>query len=653
MKINTKQRIVIVLLSLLIGTSVQSQSLRLKKANKYFSEFSYDKAISAYEDIDDKGPAIYRNLAKSYLMLGKIDQAENNYASLMSTGSYKPEDVYDYASVLMMNKKYDEAANWMEKYYKLNPDDSRAQAFMENPMYYRELLQSDPKMQLDNLDINTGYEDFSPVYYKDSEVIFASSRDDSHLINRKWNGNQQPFLDLYVADLTEGNNLSNVRKFNEVVNKKYHDAPAAFNQAGDYMLVTRNIYADDNLQDNKLWLYESHLIDGSYWDEPHPLYFNDKHFSTGQATLSPDGKTMYFASDRPGGFGGTDIYKSVKGRDGKWSAPENLGPKINSEGNEMFPYYDAKGGYLFFSSNGWPGIGGLDIFVSKVKRDGGYTKPQNLGAPINSNRDDFSFIYQKDGSGFLSSNRAGGHGDDDIYSFKNMLKFQDKVKDCDLSGTITDKKTQEPLAYARVILTDKDGNKLKEVETKADGKYAFGIDCGNYYKVLVLRQPYKEANADIDTKTYDSPHIVKDFALENPMAEIPAKEEGKNLCDYKLPTIYYDLDKFYIRFNDKLKLDEVVALMNKYPMMKVQVSSHTDARASKPYNVKLSHNRTNSAMHYLITHGISKDRLVPKWFGETQPVNGCVDGVKCTEAEHQLNRRTEFKILNCEELTKQ
>ena len=645
MKIYTKQRIVLVLLSLILGFSASAQSLRLKKANKYFKEFSYDKAIRAYESIDDKTPAIYRNLAKSYVMLNNLDKAEENYSSLMSSGSYQPEDVYDYTSVLMMNKKYDEAANWMEKFYKLKPDDSRAKAFMANPLYYRDLLKSDPKMTLNNLDINTPYEDFSPVYYKDGEVVFASSRDNSHMVNRKWNGNRQPFLDLYLADLTDGNNLTNVRKFNEVVNKKYHDAPATFNQAGDYMIVTRNIYNDDKLSDNKLWLYESHLVDNSYWDEPTPLYFNDAHFSNGQATISPDGKVMYFASDRPGGFGGTDLYKSVKGMDGKWSAPENLGPKINSEGNEMFPYYDAKGGYLFFSSNGWPGLGGLDVFVTKVKRDGSYTKPQNLGAPINSNRDDFGFIYKQDGSGFVSSNRAGGKGDDDIYSYKNMPRFQDKIKECYLAGTITDKQTGEPLPYAQVLLIDAAGNKLKEVETKADGKYDFGIDCGNVYNVLVLRQPYNEAKANIDTKTYDTPNIVKDFALEKPGEKILEKDQ---LCDHKIEPIYYDLDKFYIRFNDKLKLDEIVSLMNKYPEMKLEVASHTDARASKPYNVKLSKNRTMSAINYLTSHGISKDRIVAKWFGETRPVNACVDGVKCSEEQHQLNRRTEFKILNCE-----
>jgi len=646
MKKYIKRTIVMLLLSLFFTQLGHTQSLRLKKANKYYHEFAYDKAIRAYESIDDKTASVYRNLAKSYLMLNDTDKAEQNYAALMSTGNYTPEDVYDYAKVLMLNKKYDEAANWMEKFYKLKPDDRRAQAFMENPLYYRELLKSDPKMALNNLDVNTRFEDFSPVYYKDNQVVFASSRDNSHLVNRKWNGNRQPFLDLYIADLTQGNNLSNVRKFNEVVNKKYHDAPASFNAAGDYMVVTRNIYHDDKkITDNKLWLYESHLVDNSYWSEPEPLYFNDEHFSNGHATLSPDGNVMYFASDRPGGFGGTDIYKSVRGKDGKWSAPENLGPTINSEGDEMFPYYDAKGDYLFFSSDGWPGLGGLDVFVTKVKRDGSFTKPLNLGSPINSNRDDFAFTYKTDGSGFVSSNRMGGKGDDDIYSYANMAPFTDKVKACYISGTITDKLTHEPLGFARVILMDEKGNKLKEVESKSDGKYEFGIDCGNTYNMLVIRDPYNDAKAKINTKEYDTPNIVKDFALENPAAKIAEKE---SMCDIKIEPIYYDLDKFYIRFKDKLKLDKIVALMQKYPDMKVEVSSYTDARASKPYNVKLSKNRTMSAINYLTTHGISKDRLVAKWFGELYPVNGCVDGVKCSEAEHQLNRRTEFKILNCE-----
>ena len=253
-----KKYYLLLLLSLLVGTSsLEAQSLRLKKADKYYHEFSYDKAIKAYEKIANKNADIYRNLAKSYLMLGAIDKSEENYSLLMSTGKYKPEDVFDYASVLLINKKYDEAANWMQKFAKLKPEDSRAKAFMENPLYYRDLLMGDLKILLKNLDINTKYADFSPVYYKSDKVVFASSRDKKYLISNNWNGNRQPFLDLYIADLLSDNTLSNVSEFSKNINKKYHDAPATFNAEGDYMIVTRNIYnKGNNIDDNKLWLYE-------------------------------------------------------------------------------------------------------------------------------------------------------------------------------------------------------------------------------------------------------------------------------------------------------------------------------------------------------------------------------------------------------------
>ncbi|NPA72234.1 MAG: OmpA family protein, partial [Gammaproteobacteria bacterium] len=639
----------LMIFGLLTITNVQSQSLRLKKADKYFREFSYDKAIKAYESIDDKNAGIYRNLAKSYLMLGNTGKAEENYSKLMSTGKYKPSDVYDYASVLLMNKKYDEAANWMQKYYKLNPKDSRAQAFMKNPLYYRDLLKSDLNVKLENQPINTEYEDFSPVYYRGNQVVFASSRGDSKFFNRKWNGNRQPFLDLYKADLTDGNTLTNVTKFDENVNKKYHDAPATFNKDGDYMVVTRNVYDEEKLPDNKLMLYESELQYDQYWSEPEPLSFNSKEYSCGQASLTPDGNTMYFASDMPGGFGGTDIYKVERRGDGSWGNPVNLGKDINTEGNEMFPYFDEQGGYLFYSSNGLPGLGGLDIFVSKVRKGGGYTTPLNLGSPINTNRDDFSFIYREDGSGFLSSNREGGKGDDDIYGFRNLKGFQDKIEDCSISGTIKDKKTEEPLDFARVVLYDANNKKIGEAETDVDGKYAFPIDCGDAYKLRVSRYGYQPGSADIDTKEFDTPDIVKDFALYQPDEAYAGggQGSGKGLCSHKISPLYYDLDKYYIRYNDKVKLDEIIKLMNEYPEMVLEVASHTDSRASKAYNVTLSKNRTNSVVQYLVDHGINRDRIVAKWFGEIYPVNGCVDGVPCSEEEHQQNRRTEFRILNC------
>jgi outer membrane protein OmpA-like peptidoglycan-associated protein len=575
-------------------------------------------------------------------MLGKTDMAEERYGDLMNTGKYKAQDVYNYASVLMMNKRYDEAANWMQKYYKLNPQDSRAKRFMKNPTYYKELLQVDSKVLLSNLDINTKYQDFSPTYYKVSQVVFASSRGKSLLVNRNWNGNEQPYLDLYKSDISENNSLTNINKLDENVNKEFHDAPATFNKEGDYMVVTRNIYNDDKLKDNKLWLYESGLEYDQYWSIPKALHFNSKDYSCGQASITPDGKTMYFTSDMPGGFGGTDIYKVDRLGNGNWGTPVNLGDKINTEGKEMFPYIDSATGYLFYSSDGLPGLGGLDIYVSKVRRDGGFTEPLNLGSPINSNKDDFSFIYKEDGSGFLSSNRSGGKGDDDIYSFTNLNKFREAVQDCYISGTITDKENKEVLDFARVFIFDEQGKELGEFETRLDGKYNYPIECGEVYKVIAIHDGYIKSESVIDTKTFNTSDIVKDFALEKPEAT-----KANTMCDIRVQPLYYDLDKFFIRYKDKVELDKIVSMMQEYPSMVLEVSSHTDSRATHQYNVTLSHNRTNSVIEYLVSHGVTQDRLVPKWFGEIRLTNGCSDGVKCSEEEHQKNRRTEFRILNC------
>jgi len=647
MKLYKNQHLLLLLIGLFMGVSVHAQSLRLKKADEYFEEFSYDKAIKNYEALADKDAHVYRNLAKSYLMLNDTDKAEENYANLMSTGQYKPEDVYNYAAILLMNKKYDQAANWMQKYYKLKPSDRRARLFMEDPMYYRDLIKPDPNVKLTDEEINSKFEDFSPVYYKNDQVVFASSRDHSFLINRKWNGNRQPYLDLYVADLTQGNHLTNVRKFDKHINQKYHDAPATFNAKGDYMVITRNIYDKKKLQENRLQLYDSHLQSDGHWSTPRKLHFNNEQYNYGQASMTPDGQLMYFTSDKPGGFGGTDIYKVSRKPDGTWGDPENVGDQINTEGNEMFPYFDPKGGYLFYSSNGLPGLGGLDIFVSKIRKDGKtYTKPLNLGAPMNSNKDDFSFIYKENGSGFLSSNREGGKGDDDIYSFKTFESFKDKVQDCYLSGTITDKDTELPLSDAQVVLYDNQGKTLSQAITGKDGRYEFPIDCGSTYKVVVSRDKYNGEEAVVDTKNFGS-QVIKDFALQRPESYLQ-----EQLCKIQLEPIYYDLDKFYIRIGDKVKLDRILKLMEKYPKMRLEVASHTDARASKAYNIRLSKNRTQSVVDYLTSHGVSPDRIEAKWFGEQFPVNGCVDGVKCSEDEHQLNRRTEFKILDCDQKEK-
>jgi len=629
------------IIALIIGFQANAQDSGFKKADKYYNNLSYVKAIKAYESVSKKNANVYRNLAKSYLVLGNTMKAEENYAYLMSSGDYKPEDIYDYASVLLMNQKYNDAKKWMKKYAQKNPGDERVEQFLKNPEYFRKLMKVNEELVLTDAGVNTSYEDFSPAYYGEDKVVFASSRNANLAINRKWSGNDQPFLDLFMADVAADNLLSDAKNFTTVVNKKFHDGPVAFNKASDFMVVTRNMYNKGEIEENKLWLYDSNLQTNSTWSTPRPLHFNSKDYQCGHATLSQDAQMMYFVSDMPGGKGKTDIYVVDRKSDGTWGTPRNVGKNINTRGKEMFPYLSPDGQYLFFSSDGWPGLGGLDIFVAKIRDDGSITKPINLGTPINSSMDDFSLIYKTTGTGFLSSNRPGGHGDDDIYSYRNLTKFKKILRDWKLSGTITDKNSNQTLENAVVNLYDVNGKELGSYTTKSDGHYDFLIGYDQDYKLIVNSLDYEVATSMASSKNNETGQVIKDFALER---NIPKKMP---LCELKVPTLYYDLDKYYIKGQYESELDHIVSLLNDYPEMKLEIISHTDCRASKAYNVRLSKNRTNSVVKYLLGKGVDINRLVPKWKGETQLINACSDNVKCSEEEHQQNRRTEFIIANC------
>jgi len=618
----------------------QSQGWKQRKADEYYDRYDYDKAISLYESLKEKTPEVYRRMAYAYLVKGDKVSAADSYSRLMEQGDYSPEDVYRYASLLLRLGRYDDAMRWMEKYASLSPDDSRAKRFISDLAYYKSLLVSDESVSLKNVSVNGKFADFGPSYYSDNEIVFTSSRG----FGRLWGGNDQPYLDLYVSSIEGDNDLKDMKKFYGEVNKKYHDGPASFNSRGDYMVLTRNIY-NEKVRDNKLWLYESKR-EGDVWSVPRPLHFNSKDYSCGHASLSKDGRRMYFVSDMPGGMGGTDLYYVEKTSDGEWGSPRHLGESVNTEGNEMFPYYDEEEGYLFFASDGLPGLGGLDIFVAKIKEDGSLGKVVNLGAPINSRDDDFGLIFRRD-QGFLSSNREGGKGDDDIYSYKDLKKFKDKLRDYYLSGVIKHSETGAPMPGVKVRVY-KDGELYKEFVTDDSGSFRYEVPRG-VYKIEVEKPGYDKVATDV--RAIPDDRLSTDvLSLELKRSDVVVdRGDGKDLCSVRIRPIYYDLDKYYIRSDAEGNLDEIVSLLKRYPEMKLEVISHTDSRASRSYNIRLSKNRTRSAIRYLVSKGISKDRLIGKWKGETELVNGCSDGVDCSEDQHQLNRRTEFKIVGCGE----
>ena len=423
-----KSSLIVIALLIFALTSVgQETSAKEKKAFEAYKGFSYSIAMEKYEEIGVTTIEQKRILAQTYWKLDSLNRAEKLFAEVVLEQAHSADDIYDYASVLRQNKKYSQSDEWMVKFSEMNGTDSRGIAYVNKIGYYEELQKNKDQFVIENLEVNSEQQDFGAIYYKD-QIAFASSREGTKSILRRWNWNQLPFLDIYLADYENGN-LKNPKIFHKKLNKKYHDGPLAFSKEGDFMVFTRNNYTEKS-EDNivRLKLFSSRLIDGE-WSKPEPLPYNSSAYSCGHASISGDTKWIYFASDMPGGVGGVDIYKAPINEDGTFGEAVNMGREINTEGNELFPFIHPTNEMLFFSSDGKVGLGGLDVFVAQIKSDYSIGKVANVGVPINSNRDDFSFVLNEEmSSGFFSSNREGGKGDDDIYTYLLEKPFTFGVK---------------------------------------------------------------------------------------------------------------------------------------------------------------------------------------------------------------------------------
>ena len=514
-----------------------AQTKKITKGDKSYDVYSYEECINKFEGVTNKSIELKRKLAESYLKTGDYFNAEKYSGEVAQSDKSNSEDIYNYASVLKINKKYDEADTWMNKFYQLEQGDSRAKMFVQNKGIINDLLNDREQFIIKNLGINMSAQDFGTSYYGKDQVVFASTRPSAKLFKRIWNWNELPFLDLYVADI-QRTQLENVKQFKKKFNKKYHEGPASFDKTGNFMAFTLNNY-ENKSKDGvvKLQIYTSEKK-GKKWQEPVSLNFNNSEYSVGHPALTEDGEIMYFASNMPGGFGGTDIYISKRNDDGTWNEPVNLGKPVNTEGNEMFPFIH-KNGILFFASDGHPGLGGLDIFMTK-KSENEWLQPQNLGVPVNSNFDDFAFIIDDiTESGFFSSNREDGKGNDDIYSFKLVKKLsfdiiiQGKVKDN--YGNI--------LANTNVSLFDQENNPVKTVNTDAKGNYEFKAHQNELYSVKAEKPKYQSDEKNIDTKGKSS--VSADLVLEK-------------LPDFIVSVFIVDTDS-----KNKLSAVKIVSINNK------------------------------------------------------------------------------------------
>lgn len=630
-----------------MSVNAQEKSRKETKGDKYSFNYSYDKAIEKYTSTKDLTLEGQRKLAEAYFKTGQYAQAEQVYANIVTApAGVVAEDHYKYAMLLKSGGKYTEAHQQLDQFANMQPADLRAVDYMANKENLSKLMKDNGDYQLVHLDINTKNQDFAPAFYKD-QIVFASTKAKMKMIKRTYNLNGLPFLDMYVADV-ENDQLKNAKNFDKGLNTKLHDGPASFNQAGTMVAFTRN-HTRDKSKDKvvELQIFTSSFLDGK-WTEAISFTHNSSAYNVGQPALSTDGKTMYFVSDMPGGFGGTDIYKAVQDENGAWSHIENLGSDINTEGDEMFPFVEEVSGNLFFSSNGRFGLGGQDIFIAKMNSYG-FGNAQNAGAPLNTQYDDFSAIANGNTQkGYFASNRTGGSGNDDIYglTFLKGLEIRKTIE-----GIAMDK-NGNGIPQTFITLQDQQGNTLDTLTTNEDATFSFVVDSDKNFKLVGKKDKYNDGQNTASTS--GSEKIVKaDLVLLTKKEVIADKVKSETEKDLgkiaELKTIYFDLDKFNLRPDAVSELDKIVEIMNDHPTMKVALSSYTDCRESEKYNQVLSDKRAKTSAWYIKQRITNPERISAKGFGKANLVNGCYCDEKvksdCSEEEHQKNRRTEFTIV--------
>ncbi len=634
---------------------IATNSKLIKKANEYFDKLWYAEAAELYEQAlknnkENYTSKILERAGDSHYYNTNMERAHYWYTILYN--DYKDElsvnNIFKYAHALKGTGKYSRAKRLMRIYNRKKKKEESSFNFLTEKTTQQEIvldkiLTKERNVELKNLTINTEYSDFSPMFYNDNEIVFASAKDSSFFSTRKYKWNNQPYLDLYVAKINEEyDDIENTIKFSKNVNTKYHEASVTFSPDNSTMYFTRNNYGKKLKRDkngiNHLKLYMSKKINGK-WTKAIELPFNSDNYSTGHPALSPDGKKLYFVSDMPGSIGQSDIFVVDVLEDGLFSSPKNLGPEINTEQKEMFPFINEK--KLYFSSNGRIGLGGLDVYETAYD-DNGFKEVVNVGQPINSNKDDFSYIInEKTQKGYFASNRAGGKGDDDIYSFKNLIV--EEVKENAIAGVVTELITGNIMPKAIVTLFDENNIKLKEVMTDTNGNFVFNdLDSNTKYIIKTNKDTYFSEESSTTTK--DNELVNIDIYMKKLKNMIVLEDSIKKL---KTEMIFFDFDKSYVRKDAALELDKLVEVMTEYPTMTIKIESHTDVRGNNAYNKYLSDKRAKSTRDYIVSKGIDAKRIISAiGYGEEKLINECSNGVHCTREKHQMNRRSEFIIVD-------
>ena len=622
--------------------------LNIYSAAKDFERYNYVNAQKSYVKFAESGDEsieVVKSLADTYYFNSQYDKAAVWYNKLLTNYSDQISAEYYFKASLSLKSlgDYKGADYIMSEYIKRTDKIIIRNEFNSNQQYLDTIEKNSNLYSISKTSINSSKSDFGPSYYGSSQVVFASANKGSGSEDYTWTG--EPFLDLHIADIDVNGDLVNNTPFNGGINTKFHESSTTFTKDLKTMYFTRNNYfkGEEKWDDEntiKLKLYRASMQDDDSWGNVEELPFNSDQYSVAHPSLSLDEKRIYFSSDMPGTFGKSDIwYVDIIDKE-NYGRPVNLGPNINTEERESFPYISSEN-VLYFSSNGLMGLGGLDIFMTALNSKGFPTSTTNLGEPVNSRYDDFGLIINPEiNRGYLSSNRDGfdGSSSDEIYTF-----FED-ICLVSLAGVVTDIRTGDLIPGSKVQLIGEDLEVIAEQIVGEDARYNFKkdiIDCSILYRITAGNgKAYKPASKDLTTPSI-SQDIIVDLALDW-ATECAPNDLG---CILELKPLYFDFDKSFIRADAAVELQKVLEAMNEYPEMIISFESHTDSRGNDIYNENLSERRAKSTRGWLLDRGISPDRLTAKGFGESQLLNQCANGVRCSEEEHQQNRRSFFRII--------
>ncbi len=637
----------VILLWLGVTAYSQEDNKLVTKANAKYENYSFSPAIDIYKKILDKGYVsadLLKKLGNSYYFNSKYPEAAEIYKRLEA--EYKtemsPEYYFRYAQTLKSIGDYKNSEKAMSAFIKATSNDLRASVYKSEKDYIKEIEKNSGRYELTSFKYNSKYSEFAPSFYNEG-IIFSSDRDTGNFARYRSTWNAKDFLDLYKVD-ADSASANKVFKFDKEINTRLHESTSITTKDGSTLYFTRNNFVDGKyVKDEKgvirLKIFRAKLIDG-IWTNVEELSINSDAYSVAHPALSSDEKTLYFASDMPGTLGESDIFKVDINEDGTLGKPINLGNTINTEARETFPFVTSKD-VLYFSSDGHPGLGGLDVFATSISTgslDGFVT---NVGRPINSKMDDFTFVFNEDTrKGYFASNRPGGLGGDDIYAFIENKALELNCEQL-VSGSVRDKITNEVLVGATVKVINEDNQEIISTITDEDGHYSLSIDCNKGNFVRAMTHGYIPSEEYLERS--DAKAKMIDFYLERDSITAGFGDDLSKLL--QLSTIYFDFDKYNIRQDSEIEVEKVIAAMEKYPSLKIKVNSHTDSQGKDSYNLWLSQKRAEATVNYMISKGIAKERLQGEGFGETKLINNCVNGSKCSAVEHELNRRSEFIIL--------